>query len=152
MYKKILVPYDGSKQSDKALKHACDLAKHSGAHVFLLNVVPDILLPPLAATNLRGEGKSSKDLLKELYFNLKSNAKTMLESKKKNYEEKNVTISIFVTMGNTTAKIIEYIKEKNVDLVVLGTTGMSGFSKIKALGSVARNVSEKSPCPVLLVP
>ncbi|WKT57875.1 universal stress protein [Candidatus Nitrosotenuis chungbukensis] len=50
MYKKILVPYAGSKPSDRALESAVMLAKHSGANVFLLNIVPDILLPPLVAS------------------------------------------------------------------------------------------------------
>ena len=56
-----------------------------------------------------------------------------------------------VTIGYPEDKIIEMTTEENVDLIVIGTTGLKGISKIKALGSVARNVSERAICPVLLV-
>jgi nucleotide-binding universal stress UspA family protein len=46
---------------------------------------------------------------------------------------------------------MEMATEENVDLIVIWTTGLKGVSKIKALGSVARNVSERAKCPVMLV-
>ena len=39
---------------------------------------------------------------------------------------------------------------RNIHIIVMGTTGLRGISKIKALGSVARHVSEEAECPVLL--
>lgn len=46
MYKTILVPYDGSKPSERALKHAVNLAKSMDSIILLLNVIPEIILPP----------------------------------------------------------------------------------------------------------
>ena len=48
-------------------------------------------------------------------------------------------------------KIMEMAIEENVDLIVMGNVGLSRFSKLKALGSVSRNVSERAKCPVMLV-
>jgi nucleotide-binding universal stress UspA family protein len=46
---------------------------------------------------------------------------------------------------------MEMAIEENVDLIVMGNVGLSRFSKLKALGSVSRNVSERAKCPVMLV-
>ncbi len=46
MYKKILVPYDGSKPSERALKHAVNIAKIFDAKIILLHVIPEIPMPP----------------------------------------------------------------------------------------------------------
>ena len=48
-------------------------------------------------------------------------------------------------------KIVEFAEKENVDLIVIGNIGLSGLSKVKALGSVSRSVSESASCPVLIV-
>jgi nucleotide-binding universal stress UspA family protein len=64
---------------------------------------------------------------------------------------RNVKVKPEVTVGLSADKIIEIAIAENVDLIIMGTTGLTGVSKIKALGSVARNVSERAKCPVMLV-
>jgi nucleotide-binding universal stress UspA family protein len=56
-----------------------------------------------------------------------------------------------VVIGRTADKITEFVREHDIDLVVMGTTSLKGISKIAAIGSVARKVSETSVCPVILV-
>jgi nucleotide-binding universal stress UspA family protein len=92
-----------------------------------------------------------RDLAKEIYYEMKKIAQKLLDSKKKQCEDNGVSVETAVSYGNVSGSILDLIKSKNADLVVMGTTGLSGISKIKVLGSVARNISEKSPCPVLLV-
>jgi nucleotide-binding universal stress UspA family protein len=65
-------------------------------------------------------------------------------------EGEKVTIRTKVIIGSVTDKIIEFANKEKVDLIIMGTTGIGGFKKI-VLGSVARNVSEKAKCPVMLV-
>jgi nucleotide-binding universal stress UspA family protein len=48
-------------------------------------------------------------------------------------------------------KIIEFAKNEQVDLILIGSVGLSELSKVKALGSVSRSVSEWAICPVLIV-
>src|SRR3989344_4694048 len=120
-YKKILVPYDGSKFSQNALRHAMDLAKTSkDSKLFLLHIIQEISLPPSFDYGVHISEKTSREYIKEIYYNMKISALKMLE-------------------------------EKEIDLVVIGSKGLGGISRIMAIGSVARKVSEHSPCPVLLI-
>ncbi|HXG74286.1 MAG TPA: universal stress protein [Candidatus Nitrosotenuis sp.] len=150
MYKTILVPYDGSKPSEKALKHAVSLAKLMNSTILLLNVIPEIIMPPFAAREAAFGGKSIKEHLKELYYDMKNDAQKILDAKKTEFGGQ-TKIQTMTSLGRPSEKILETIKEKNPDLVIMGTTGLSGISKILGIGSVARNVAEKSPCPVLLI-
>lgn len=150
MYKTILVPYDGSKPSERALKHAVSLAKSMDSTILLLNVIPEIILPPFAAREAAFGGKSVKEHLKELYFDMKKDAQKILDAKKTEFGDQ-IKIQTLTALGRASEKILEAIKEKNPDLIIMGTTGLSGISKILGMGSVARNVSEKSPRPVLLI-
>jgi nucleotide-binding universal stress UspA family protein len=53
--------------------------------------------------------------------------------------------------GHISNTIIDFAAKEKVDLIVIGNVGRSGISKIKTLGSVSRSVSEKAPCPVMII-
>ncbi|MGQ0771333.1 MAG: universal stress protein [Nitrososphaerota archaeon] len=53
--------------------------------------------------------------------------------------------------GNTAEEILRAAKKKAIDLIVIGSQGLHGISRIKSLGSVSRKVSELAHCPVLIV-
>jgi nucleotide-binding universal stress UspA family protein len=83
---------------------------------------------------------------------MKSKAKKMLETKKsKEIESSNIMIRTYVTYGYPSDKILEFANKHQVNLIVMGSIGLTGFSRIKALGSVARSVSERAKCPVMIV-
>lgn len=98
-----------------------------------------------------GERETFQEYLKELYQNMKNDAKEMLEAQTTRIGIEGVAMSIEVVLGNTASKILEYIREKEIDLVVIGTRSRSGMSKIAGFGSVARKVSEEASCPVILL-
>lgn len=163
---KILVPYDGSKQSNKALEKAVELAKlikKSGTKVWInmLYVVPEVYVPSTLfdrdvniKSTITGERLTSQQYLKEFYHEMKSKAKTMLSTKKQqDLDSFNLMAKIHVTYGNPSDKILEFANKHQVDLIVIGSIGLSGFSRIKklALGSVARSVAEGATCPVMIV-
>ncbi|MER3408237.1 MAG: hypothetical protein C4292_05725 [Nitrososphaera sp.] len=88
-FDRILVPYDGSKQSDKALEHAASLARLVGSkELVLLHVVQEIPVPPmmLLESQMRspktGDELSVSEVWKELYQEMKESALRMLESKR----------------------------------------------------------------------
>jgi len=62
----------------------------------------------------------------------------------------NLPFKRIVKTGVTFVEIIDYIKQQEIDLVVMGTHGRSGIEHI-LIGSVAEKVVRKSPCPVLTV-
>ncbi|MGH9982874.1 MAG: universal stress protein [Nitrososphaeraceae archaeon] len=161
---KILVPYDGSKLSDKALKKAVELAeliKKGGTsmEMNILHVVPEIFVPSTLfdkdvniKSTITGDRLTSQQYLKEFYHEMKSKAKKMLEVKKsQEIGSSNILMRTYVTYGYPSDKILEFAEKHQVNLIVIGSIGLSGFSRIKALGSVARNVSERANCPVMIV-
>jgi nucleotide-binding universal stress UspA family protein len=160
LFKNILVPYDGSQLSEKALKLALEIAKVTGySQVSLLNVIEEIPLPTVRF-NVRfrsiktDERVSASSYFKELYKNMQSNMKNKLEQKIVQFCEKQPGISIkaYVLIGSPSERIIEFANHYKVDLIVIGSTGLRGISKFfKGLGSVSRNVSEKVSCPILIV-
>jgi len=156
MLKKMLVPYDGSKPSDDALEEAIKLANWTGtgaAEIILLYVIPEMHLPPSFDYGMRLPNvKTTKEYLKELYQEMKKRAIEMLEEKRKKCAEAGITARTQTFIGHPADKIIAYANDENVDLIVIGNTGLSGLlSKIKTLGSVSRAVSERAKCPVMIV-
>ncbi|MEP0824558.1 MAG: universal stress protein [Nitrososphaera sp.] len=154
-YKKILVPHDGSGASDRALERAVPIANASGAKIILLHVLPVIVIPPVMTeygySKTTGERLTAATLEKELYYEMRKDASNMLEQKRKKYAKQKVTMETKLLVGYPSDKITEFIRDQKVDLVVMGTTGLQGIAKIATIGSVARKVSEDSPCPVILV-
>lgn len=73
--------------------------------------------------------------------------------KKRKYEEQlgSKNIRVEVIRGKPIAKIVEYAKTEAVELIIMGNTGLSGMSKLMALGSVSRGVLETAKCPVMIV-
>ena len=55
-----------------------------------------------------------------------------------------------ILIGDPSNEIIKFANDQKVNLIIMGTTGLGGVKKF-VFGSVARNVSEKAKCPVMLV-
>lgn len=157
MFHKILVPYDGSKPSVDALKQAVELAQMVGKNVEItvLYVMEKILLPPLSPERMRssrsGEVIDRDQILKEIYYDQKKSATEMLEKAIQSIRSHNVRAHLRVMYGSAPEEIVRYATKARSDLIVIGNVGLSGISKLKALGSVSRSVSEGAPCPVLIV-
>lgn len=161
-YNRILVPYDNSKLSDIAFDHAMKIAKMSGISsgqiisVILFYVTPVINTPFTIETvsfksNKTGETIALSEYIKELHHEIKENAIKMLDRKIKKYKNiDNISLNSKVIIGNPANEIIKFANNKKTDLIIMGTTGLSGITKF-VFGSVARTVSEKANCPVMLV-
>lgn len=156
-YSNILVPYDGSEYSDRALEYAAIIAERCNSTILLFNIVDEILLPPTMQTirfksEITGEEVSRDVYLKELHQKLKNEMLLTLETIRTKYKDKpNLTINVEVAVGYPPGSIIRKIEDGKFALVVMGTVGLRGISKLHAIGSVARNVSENCACNILLV-
>jgi nucleotide-binding universal stress UspA family protein len=182
-YKKILLPYDGSKPSANALQQAIHIVNDLFAcrrgttnsmqgeesfEIILLHVVEEIHVRfPNMYIGLRMlAGKPLKVFFKEVYEEMRNEASKMLEDTKKRLESAikidrdnkskvlslSVTVISQVVIGNPAQVIIDVANNKQkVDLIIMGSTGLRGFSKVRALGSVSRHVCENANCPVMLV-
>ena len=168
MYKKILVPVDGSEPSNVALEHAIKLSQEckgndntspGNIEITILYVIPEL---PTSIGLLEGPMKSPKtgeivsfsEYVKEIYEIIKKSAAKKLISMKNKYESSNVPIQTKViaeSAGSIVNNILNYADKEKVNLIIIGNIGLGGLSKFKALGSVSRSVSEKAKCPVLIV-
>ena len=71
---------------------------------------------------------------------------------KNKYTENNVSITTEIKIGDPAEIIIDFTKQNNTDLIVMGSIGHKGISGMfRKLGSVARKVAEEVECAVLLV-
>jgi nucleotide-binding universal stress UspA family protein len=175
-YKKILVPYDGSKPSENALQQAIQLANLSfssattteNIQIILLHIVEEIhiRIPNLYFGVRILAGKPVKEFFKEVYEEMRNEALKMLEDTKKRIESsiivnnnkkdmtlvKSISVNNQVIIGNPAEVITNVANNKEkVDLIIMGSTGLKGISKVRVLGSVSRAVSENANCPVMLV-
>ncbi len=151
---RILVPYDGSKWSDKAVKQAAEHAKLlRDTEVTLFYVVPEVHPPPSYNYGMRLPNvRSTKEYLKELYQRMKNDASEMLNRKKKQFTDVGVdNVLVKVSIGNPVKQILEMATAEKSDLIIIGSIGRSGIAKLKTLGSVSRSVSERAACPVMIV-
>ncbi len=137
MYEKILVAFDGSKPSEKALDAAIELAKKFGSVIYLVSV---ITLPDYAI--LKNEVAEVEEEEGKFYQELQNKA---IESRKGEVEIKPVII-----YGHTADRLVDYAKSHNFDLIVVGSRGLSGTKRL-LLGSVSDKISHCSPCPLLIV-
>ena len=156
IFKKILVPYDGSELSNKALEMAVEISKLSaGSQITIIHVIQEISTPVFdrAIRSPRtGEMTSFAEYMSIVYQEIRDRMQKGLDERKKNIEAQGISIDIFVTKGNPSDKIVDYSTNEKVDLVVIGSIGLTGISKFfKGLGSVSRNVTERVSCPVLVI-
>lgn len=137
-YRSILLSYDGSQHSKKALAKACDIAKMEGSEITTLYVVP------------RYEEMVefiSSSIIKE---NIALDARKILSEASGIAAELGVTVKTEIADGNEADKIVETARRLRSDLIIRGTHGWLGFNKA-IMGSVIENVIVNAPCPILAV-
>ena len=139
MYKKILVPTDGSEFAKKAQKHALFLATVSGAEIIAVSVTENNFVNGLP---LDDEVYQLNQILKE------RSEENLKEFDKLNEEDLKVTH--VVREGSPARVILEVADEEAVDLIVMGSSGKSGFDRF-IMGSVADKVVNSAKCAVLVV-
>jgi nucleotide-binding universal stress UspA family protein len=147
----ILVPHDGSETSDRALGFATKIAAKIGMQIALLYVVEELPLP-LAKYSLRlPANRIAKENLEKLYAQIEKDAREFLEGKRKECEAAGVRAKVSVVRGKPVDRIMLAAEEEKAELVVMGSRGRAGVSRIRTIGSVARRALERLQCPVTLV-
>ena len=144
MYNRILVPVDGSATSNLGLAEAIKLAKLTGARLLLLHAVDiaAISLTPEAATAAPGLFDAMRDAGEQVV----SKAKATVESAGLTAE----TILVDTLSGRVSDLVVDQAKEWRADLIVIGTHGRRGVSRL-LIGSDAEQIVRAAPVPVLLV-
>lgn len=150
MLTKILVPYDGSKYSAKALTRATELAHNLDSEIILFSVVNVGYVSPPGLLGII-KSKKEKDTIKKWSKSVKADTEKMLKNALKKCESKGITASYVISEGEISSKILDFASKKKISLIVIGSHGLHGIGKLKTLGSISRRVSENAKCPVLIV-
>ena len=154
-FSKILVPIDGSDHSIKAAEYAIDIARDNKAQVIALTVI-DIGKVGYAASSFI---TSPMDGLNELQRKRKQAQEWLdqigkMTAQKTTSTANNSDIIKFTSQieesMSVAGSIVDYADNHNIDLIVVGSRGISGFRKL-LLGSVASRIVTYASCPVLVI-
>ena len=133
-----MVAVDGSSFSDAAVDQAISLGGICNSQIFVISVVD--LYP------------EQMEVAPALVEKMSEEVRQHLDKAKKKVDESKIPCETIVHMGGTPHQfIVQEAKDKEIDLIVMGTHGRSGIKRV-LLGSVAQNVIGHAPCPVLVVP
>ena len=144
MFKKLLVPLDGSKRAEVILPHVVDLARRSGAsQVLLLQVVE-----PVPATIYMSDPVPPLDpkVIDRVY----KDARKYLERLQSRLRNKGIRAHVHVSLGPVVATIVDLALREKVDLIALASHGRSGLPAF-FYGSVAAGVLHRTDRPLLIV-
>ncbi|MGI0056877.1 MAG: universal stress protein, partial [Nitrosarchaeum sp.] len=133
----ILVAVDGSMSAKKAFEKSLFLSQKCNSKLDIVHVIP---------CEFGGDSATVFELLSEL----KIKGEKVLEECKKEAAKNNISVELMIESGDPAQIIIEITKNKNYDLIIIGTRGKSVFQEL-LLGSVALKVMHHARCPVMVV-
>lgn len=154
MFKKILVPLDGSEHSLKALKAAVQIAKKFDGKITLIHVysaatVPLIMPEPTTLTPtgipLMTQAEASK-----IVDAVRRSGNDILADGEEKVKAEGIPVEKMLVEGHVVNEIVRAAKEGNYDLIVIGARGISKMREL-LLGSVTDGVIHHVSCPILVV-
>lgn len=149
MFRRILVPLDGSPPSNRALGEAIALAKDQAGRLCLLHVVDELMVMPAFDGAMYVPASYMDEFMKAMHDQgrkLLANAEAA--ARRRHVKADTVLLE---TLGHRVAElIIKQAKKWRADVIVLGTHGRRGVSRM-LMGSDAEMVVRESPVPVLRV-
>ncbi len=139
--RRILVPVDFSDQAPNVLDWAAHLAKQHGSRILLLHAYH----LPVEFQQLEGAY-----LPPDFWSNVKVEAEQSLSRYAEELERRGIQVESVVREGYPATVIVDEAASQSVELIVIGTHGLSGLKHL-LLGSIAERVVQRAPCPVLTV-
>jgi len=151
LIKKILAPTDLSSFSAIGVRYACNLAKAVGAEVIVAHAVSTSeFMSHATSLKITSSGAEADDLLGKLAEHHKLLLRKFTEQQLPSAEA-DLNVQPIVEMGDPHTLIVNWARDKAVDLIVMSTHGRSGLSRM-LLGSVTEKVLRSASCPVLAIP
>ena len=152
LYRKILVGHDGSEPSNNALEHAVSIATHFNAKLIMLAVIPRVMIPIFPDEGFNGIPLSSaKDMaqyqekMREVYQLVLDEALIRIKE-----EHPGLMVDAVLKEGRPSATITDFAENEGVDLIVMGSRGIGGYTGW-ILGSTSRRVVDSCTKPVIIV-
>ena len=136
MYKRILVPLDGSPLAEGVLPHVQELARSIGAEVVLLRVAFAHIFPGADPV--------------ETQVTAVQEAEAYVADRARTLQDAGVRAEGKVRYGDPVEEIVDHVTWDHIDLIAMATHGRTGLKRV-VLGSVAEQVLRRSPIPMLLL-
>lgn len=154
MFKRILVPLDGSRFSSTALKYAVDVAEHYKAQIILMQAVVPATPTAVPATPVGTLSPVTAELaVQSARLEDRENAskaKRYLQRKAREVSRRGIECSYRITRGDPARSIIRLCRQEKVNLVTLSSHSKGGLKRA-ILGSVTDQLVRESKVPVLLI-
>jgi nucleotide-binding universal stress UspA family protein len=144
MYRKIMVPLDGSQVAECVIPHIETIAGKSAARVELVSVIEPLEIPT------RGQIALSDDDIKQIDTEGKNEAAKYLKQVSGRLSQAGVKADTVILSGKAADSMVRYAVNNGVDLIIMATHGRSGISKL-FWGSVAEKILRAMSIPVLLI-
>jgi nucleotide-binding universal stress UspA family protein len=142
MYKKILVPLDGSKRAEMILRHVEELAHCYKSKVIFFRVFRSPMVTGFDATELEMFHKNLEDQMNE--------AQRYVDALAGEFRDKGIASSSKVALGPVVKEILNIAERENVDLIAMCSHGRGGVSRL-FYGSVASGVLNRADRPLLVI-
>ena len=146
MFKRILIPLDGSALAEKALPSAIALAHQFGSKLILIRMV-EVSYPTLLSPHLTS---ATAVTMSESYEQAHRAAEAYLLAQQKALQQDGLDVEVIMCEATPADGILYTASEYHIDCIVMSTHGRGGLARW-TLGSVADKVARHAPCPVLLV-
>jgi len=152
MYKKVLVAIDGSEPSNNALDHAVEIANKFEAKLIMLSVIQRVMIPIFPDEGFGGVPLSAakdmaqyQDKMRLVYQNVLEEAQAKIKE-----DHPKLEVEAILKEGRPSAIIADYAENDGVDLIVMGSRGIGGYTGW-ILGSTSRKVVDSCTKPILIV-
>jgi nucleotide-binding universal stress UspA family protein len=144
MFSRIVVGTDGSDTARQAVREAAELAKNTGASLYIVSAYD-----PVPASRLREERLEAPSDIEHMVGPAEDVDATLAEAAK-DAGDSGVQVRTFARQGEPADAILDVADEEKADLIVVGNKGMTGAKRF-LLGSVPNKVSHHAPSSVLIV-
>ena len=148
----ILVPFDGTELSLKALEKAEEIGKKFYSRIIILYVIDDRCVYPVEIQKFVTRIQDL-DNLKEQFVNIIREAVvSMLKERADKLKENGLNVDFIIRIGSPGDEILAVAADNDADMIVMGTSGaLRRHPAKRGLGSVSRWVSEMANCQVALI-
>ena len=133
---------DFSDHAEVAFQTALDLAQRYNAKLYVVHVLPPVVNPMLTDADLMLPEHPDENLVVSL--------NERMQEVYGNRIPETVDCELVVRDGHVSTEIIRFIEETDADLAVVGAFGLSGMGLV-LFGSIAKRISHKAPCSVMIV-
>jgi len=136
---RIMFPTDFSKYSSKARDYVIYLCKTLGSSAYILHAIEPI------------DYEDYDEEISRFYEGLESDIRNKLLEEKKFFEKEKIKVFANIIIGKRWKVINTYAREKEVDLIVMGTHGSKTSEGDITIGTTSHKVMFSSPCPLLII-